>query len=100
MSESIDPELIRQFEEIGEAQVRAQLGQFRHPVHSAAVRWLAGKERASRSESDALIAEQMRVAASAERAAWIAAKAAIAAAAITIIGTIITFLAWLFPRPG
>jgi hypothetical protein len=60
--------------------------------------WLAELETDDRIRNEASQASQMRTALSAERAAWIAAKAAISAAILTIIGTIIMILTWLFPR--
>lgn len=104
MSSSSDSEermYLERFEQQGVETVRLTLGIGRFPpnVEAAAIRWIAQKDRESRSRSEASQASQERTALSAKKAAWIAAIAAIVAAIIAIIGTVITLLAWIWPQP-
>lgn len=85
---------------MGADQVRLQIHGQLLPVDWAtdAAEWLAGEDRLSRELSAASQASQILTALSAKRAAWIAAAAAITAAILTIIGIIISVLAWLNPH--
>ncbi len=67
------------------------------PLFGEARNWLAQKEDEERARNEAMQAEQMRVALSANRTAKIAAIAAIVAAIVAIIAAVISYLAWVYP---
>ena len=90
---AITPVDRKRFEEMGEAYLRLIMttsGGFDSPSGDAAREWLAEREEAARERTEALQAEQTRLAQSTLRAAWIAIYAALGAIAVTI-------LAWIFP---
>lgn len=87
-----DPQLDPQFEAMGKESVRAMLGTFQAPVRSAALIWLAQRESDERSRNEASQSLQMRVARSANLAAWIAAPAAIIAAIAAIVTVVLEWL--------
>jgi CHASE3 domain sensor protein len=86
--------------EMGEAKVRLIVtsGGFGSPLQASAVEWLAELDEAERSRHEALQFQQTGLAQSAAKAAWIAAYAAIGAVVVTVIGAIVTILAWVYPR--
>jgi len=77
-------ELVRQFEEQGTETVRARLLEWNGEVKREAILWLAQRDEELRLRNDASQSSQMRVALSANRAAWIAAIAATIAAIAAI----------------
>jgi|ERR1700693_2081411 hypothetical protein len=97
---AIPPEERKHFEGLGEAQVRLQFGAigFSYPRQNYARIWLAEIDEDRLAHNEALQTKQMRLAQSASRAAWIAAYAAIGAVIVTVLGTVVTILAWVFPR--
>ena len=80
-----DPKLDAQFEEMGVETVRARLLEFENSVKVPAIAWLARKDQEERERRDSSQALQIRIARSANRAAWIAAIAAIIAAILAAI---------------
>jgi hypothetical protein len=68
----------------------------RHLITPAAL-WLAQLDETERIRNKAFQVSQMRIALSAERAAWIAAGASIIAAAIATAICVLTILAWPCP---
>jgi hypothetical protein len=82
---AIDPEILRQFEEMGPATVRVRLAKFQGGVYKQAIDWLAQKDLEERSRNDRESASDRATALSAKRAAWIAAIAAIIAAMAAIM---------------
>lgn len=88
---ALDPAIVRQFEEMGPDTLRVRLGQYTGEVFRQAIEWLAQKDLEERSRNEATQAEQMRVALSANRAAWIAAFAAIIAAIAAIVTIVVEF---------
>ena len=88
------------FEQLGAAQVWTMLdtGSLPSAWTAVAFEWLSEQDMADRAASNATIAEQARLARSANRAAWIAAVAAIVAAIIAIVAAVIAYFAWVFPH--
>ncbi|MGO8845119.1 MAG: hypothetical protein ACLQFI_07285 [Methylocella sp.] len=86
-------------EKLGAAKTRLLLATDtlqRHLVTPAA-QWLAELDEIDRTRNKAFQVSQMRIALSAERAAWIAALAAMSAAAIATATGVLTILVWVFP---
>jgi hypothetical protein len=95
-----DPIIIKQFEEMGAAQLRLQMqtAQFPTSLNSVAFKWLKRKDEELLAANEASQALQIATARSANKAAWIAAIAAIAAAVLAIVSIIMTVLMWLDPH--
>jgi hypothetical protein len=96
----IDETIRKNLEMHGAAQVRIMILSGGLPQHwtNQVIEWLSEQDGAERVATSALIAEQARVARSADRAAWTAAIAAIIAAIVATIGAVITYIAWIFPH--
>lgn len=56
------------------------------------VEWLAEHDAAERKNREAYLADQAKVAASAERASWIAALSAIVAVVVGLLGIVVTLV--------
>ena len=92
--------IIDEFEKKGEDSVALLINTdgYNTTIKPIAIEWLAGKKAASNKRKDAYEAETLRVARSAEQAAWRAAKFAAIAILVGVTATIVTILAWIFPR--
>jgi hypothetical protein len=90
---AISPEQRKQFEELGETQVRLIIasGKYHPPFGDAAREWLAEQ----RANNEAFQAEQTRLAESTLKAAWIAAIAAIVGIIVTVV---VSIFVWDHPR--
>lgn len=69
-----------------------------HEWKQAAAEWLSQRDDEERSRNEASQASQARIALDAAKDARSASKDARLAMIITAVGTIISLLAWLFPR--
>src|SRR5580700_10880239 len=97
---AIPPEERKYFDGLGEAQVRLQFGAigFSYPRQNYAREWLAEIDEDRHTRNEALQTEQTQVNKSTLKAAWIAAYAAIGAVVVTVLGTVVTILVWVFLR--
>jgi hypothetical protein len=90
---TISPENRERLEEMGEPYVRQMCSGkegFPHPFSVCAQAWLAERDDATRKRTEALQAEQMKMAWNTLKVAWIAAGAA-------IVAVVVGVLTWLFP---
>lgn len=90
---NLDVETPREtLERMGIAQVRilVSTGQMPNRFHQEALKFVAENDEADRAQQQAFLAEQSKIAQSAQQAAWIAAWAAIGALVIGILGVGVT----------
>ena len=93
-------DLEAEFARMGPELVRLRITSGHLPAGWAepAMKWLATQDRDERSRRDASHASQERIAREAAKDARSASRDARLAVIITAIGTIISLLAWLYPR--